>query len=342
MSDTYRIIHYGIGAIGSEIVRLVAGESSLQVVGAIDVAPGLAGSDVARAVGLDRPLGVTISPDAEALLDSTTAEVVLHCTCSYLEEVQPQLLAAVRAGKNVLSTCEEMAYPWDRHPALSAELDREAKAHGVTVIGTGVNPGFVMDTLVLALTAACQRVSNIQVRRIVDVATRRPQLQAKVGIDLSPKEFRRRAEDGRLGHVGLQESARLIAHGLGWQLDRVEETLEPVVPVETRRSIQEPDEEGPAAGVHHVVRGWMAGQEVLHLDLQMYKDAPEPRDEIIIEGRPPLHLIIGGGIQGDQASPAVVINAIPAVVDAAPGLLTMADLPLVSAFGVPPLEGDQS
>lgn len=340
MTAVYRTIHYGIGAIGAEILRLAAVRDSLQVVGAIDTAPGMAGWDVAQVVGLEQPLGITVSADADAVLNSTAAEVVLHSTGSYLEETHPQLLAAVRAGKNVLSTCEELAYPWARHPALSAELDSEAKAHGVTVVGTGVNPGFVLDTLVVALTAASERIVRIVASRIVNVSTRRTQLQKKVGAGMTVEEFRGHAASRHFGHIGLQESARLIAHALGWELDRVEETLEPVLSLETPRSKKEPEaEEDRAAGVHHVVRAWMSGREVIHLDLQMFKDAPEPRDEIIIEGRPPIHVIIRGGIHGDQASAAIAVNAIPSVVAAAPGLLTMTDLALVSACGGPKPEG---
>jgi hypothetical protein len=228
VADHYRTIHYGLGAIGLAVLKLTASKKRIRPVAAIDIAPEIAGRNAGEVAGLERPLDVTVSADAGAAL-ATSADAVIHCTGSYLDAVQPQLLAAVRAGKNVISTCEELSYPWDRHPRLAADLDREAKAHGVTVLGTGVNPGFVMDTLVLALSGVCQEIAHITAVRVVDVLTRRIQLQRKVGAGLSVDEFQRRVAEGTIRHVGLEESARLIAGGLGWKLERAEETLEPVV-----------------------------------------------------------------------------------------------------------------
>lgn len=325
MSEQCRTIHFGLGPIGLEILRLTARRPSLLPVGAIDISDSLVGKDLAALAGLDSPLGATVAPDAASVLASTAADVVLHSTASWLEEVRPQLLDIVRAGKNCISTCEQLAYPWDNYPGLAAELDREARANGVTLVGSGVNPGFVMDTLVLALTAACQEVRRIEAWRVVDVSKRRLQLQRKVGVGITLDEFRRRQEAGRFGHAGLRESAQLIAHGLGWKLDVVEETLEPVVAPN-----------GLAAGVHQVVSAWVKGREVIHLDLQMAKDALNARDEIIIDGRPPVRAVLPGGVQGDLATAGVVVNAIPAVVRSAPGLVTMAELALVTAFDTPP------
>ena len=322
MANEFRTIHYGLGAIGLAVLRLAASKQRVRPVAAIDVAPEVAGRDAGEVAGLEQPLGIIVSSDTGAAL-ATDADVILHCTGSYLDAVQPQLLAAVRAGKNVISTCEELSYSWDRHPQLSAGLDREAKAHGVTVLGTGVNPGFVMDTLALALSGVCQQITHVTAVRIVDVSTRRIQLQRKVGVGISIDEFQRRVAERTLRHVGLEESARLIAGGLGWKLDRAEETLEPVVAAD-----------GTAAGVHQTARAWMDGREVITLDLAMSMGAPDPRDEIVIEGSPPLNVVIRGGVQGDLATAAVVVNAIPVVVDARPGLLTMADLPLVAGFDV--------
>ncbi|MCJ7491178.1 MAG: dihydrodipicolinate reductase, partial [Dehalococcoidia bacterium] len=156
--NQFRTVHYGLGPIGLAVFKLAASKERVRPVAAVDIAPEIAGRDAGEVAGLEQPLGIIVSSDSGAAL-STDADVVLHCTGSYLDAVQPQLLAAVRAGKNVISTCEELSYPWDRHPQLAADLDREEKAHGVTVLGTGVNPGFVMDTLVLALSGVCQQIA---------------------------------------------------------------------------------------------------------------------------------------------------------------------------------------
>jgi hypothetical protein len=329
--SAFRTIHFGVGAIGVGIARLVAERPNMRIAGAIDLAPDKAGRDLGDVAGLQNPLGVMVTADAAEVLQGVEADVVLHSTGSYLPEVQPQLLAAVRAGKSVVSTCEELSFPWHRHPELARELDEAAREAGVTVVGTGVNPGFVMDTLVLALSAACQRVEAVHVARIVDVATRREQLQRKVGVSLSVEEFRRRAASGRLGHVGLKESAWLVAAILGWDLDSLEETLDPVVASEARETPYLSVRPGEAAGQHQVVRGIMGGREVLTMTVQMSVGAERPRDEIVIEGRPTIHAVLEGGIQGDQATASVVVNSIPSVVEHTPGLVTMADLSLITA-----------
>jgi hypothetical protein len=325
----YRTIHYGIGAIGAEIVRVAAQRPEIEIVGAIDSDPAKAGHDLSHAAGLRRPLRLTISDDAAKILSSVQADVVLHSTGSHLDEVLPQIRAVVRAGKNVLSTCEELSYPWERHPQLSADLDRAAKERGITVVGTGVNPGFVLDSLVLALALTCQQVSRVSATRVVDVGTRRVQLQRKVGAGLDVKDF------GQVsGHIGLRESACMIADRLGWGCEGVEETLEPVVSPSDQRTAHLSVKQGQVAGVHQVVRLQRDGREVLRLDLTMAVGTPHPRDEIEIEGTPPLHSLIERGIQGDAATAAIAVNAVPPVVAAAPGLLTMADLPLTPPPGL--------
>jgi len=329
----YRVIQYGVGAIGIEVARVLASRPDVQVVAAIDRAPDKAGQDLGRLTGLGGDLGVTVTADADAAL-ALSADVVVHSTGSYLEEVAPQLLAAMDAGKNVLSTCEELSYPWERHPALSRRIDERARQVGVTVVGSGVNPGFVMDTLALALSAACQSLSRLEVTRVVDVSTRRIQLQRKVGVGITPEEFERRKATGRFGHVGLMESARLVAHALAWSLDDWQEVLEPVVCSAPRQAGEIRLAKGQVAGIHQVVSARHNGREVLRLELEMSAGAHQPRDEVLIEGRPPVHMVIEGGVQGDLATAAVVANAIPAVVAAPAGLLTMVDLPLLYARGV--------
>jgi 4-hydroxy-tetrahydrodipicolinate reductase len=328
--SAYRVIQYGVGAIGAEVARVLLDRPDIQVAAAIDSATDKVGQDLGRLAGLGRDLGITVTADAAAGL-AVAADAVVHSTGSYLEDVAPQLLAALGASKNVVSTCEELSYPWDRHPALSRQIDAGAREAGVTVLGTGVNPGFVMDTLALALSAACQSLSRLEVRRVVDVSTRRIQLQRKVGVGITPEEFEERKATGHFGHVGLMESARLLAHSLAWPVDDWQEVLEPVVCSNPRRAGERRLETGQVAGIHQVVSGRRSGREVLRLELEMSAGTAQPRDEVVIEGRPPVHMVIEGGIQGDLATAAIVANAIPAVVAARPGLLTMADLPLLYA-----------
>ncbi len=327
MSEPIRALLFGLGPIGCSIGRLAAERDEIELVGGVDSAPDKAGRplyDVIEA-GARGAADPPVEADAERALASTKPQVVLHATGSFLPDVLPQLLACVRAGANVVSTCEELSYPWLRHPDLSKELDAEAKTHGVTVLGTGINPGFILDTLAASISTVCQRVERVRLTRLVDVSTRRPQLQRKVGVGLTLEEFRERASAGRFGHVGTKESCWLVAAALGWQLDTLDETIEPVR-----------GPEGRAAGIRQTAIGTLAGRTVIEALVQMSTDVGQPRDEIEIDGTPPVRLAIEGGVPGEAATAAVILNAVPRVVDHQPGLVTMLDLPITSGKGVTP------
>ena len=324
MSERTRALLFGAGAIGAGIGRLAAERDEIELVAAVDAAPEKAGRPLFEVLGIDgQGPGPRIEADAERALAAAKPQIVLHATGSYLPDVLPQLLTCVRAGTNVVSTCEELSYPWRRHPELAKQLDAEAKANGVTVLGTGVNPGFIMDTLVALLSGLCQRIERVGLTRIVDVSTRREQLQRKVGVGLTLEEFSERVAAGRFGHVGLQESCWLVAEALGWRLDALDEKIEPFVA------------EGPhAAGIHQTCTGRSGGRTVIEATVHMSAGAERPRDEIEIEGTPPVRMVIEGGVPGDVATASVIVNAVPRVVEHAAGLITMLDLPIVAGRGV--------
>jgi 4-hydroxy-tetrahydrodipicolinate reductase len=212
---------------------------------------------------------------------------------------------------------------------LARKLDRRAKEADVTVLGAGVNPGFVMDVLPLVLTSPCQEVRSIAISRVVDTSTRRMQLQIKTGAGLSPTEFRFRVSDGSIGHVGLRESLFMIAETMGWSLDEVKESIEPIIATRRWETGAFIVEKGRVAGVRQTAVAMAGNREAIRLDLQMALGAEQPRDSIVIDGKPPINLTIAGGIQGDQATAAIMVNLIPAVVKARSGLLTMRDLPFI-------------
>ena len=323
-----RAVLFGIGPIGAAIGRLAAQRDEIELAGAIDSAPDKAGRRLYDVLEMEPPAGKpnpVIEADAAAVLAATKPDVVLHATGSYLPDTAPQLIACAQAGANVVSTCEELSYPWLRHPELAKQLDAEAKANRVTLLGTGINPGFIMDTLAVTLSGVCQTIERIRLTRIVDVGTRRPQLQRKVGVGLSAEEFREKAASGRFGHVGLKESCWLIAAALGWRFDELTETLEPVAG---------PD--GTGVGQLQTVRGVIAGRPVIEAVVQMSIDAERPRDEIEIEGTPSVRMVLEGGVPGDQATPSVIVNAIPGVIAHGGGLATMLDLPPGAGRGVAP------
>lgn len=325
-----RTIHYGIGPIGAEIARVAAGREGLTIVGAVDIDPAKAGRDLGETIGLGRELGVPVVPDAAALFTRTEADVLLHTTGSSLERVRPQLEEAIDAGLNVVSTCEELAYPAAQYPAIAADLDRRCRARGVTVLGTGVNPGFVMDALPLIMSGVCQEVRAVRCRRVVDASGRREPLQRKIGSGLTREEFQALVDARQVRHVGLYESVAMIADGLGWALDEVTEETAPMIaeePVATEFFTVAP---GRVTGVNQTGRGLIGGREVITLSLQMYLGAREPHDAIRIDGTPGIDLVLRGGTHGDRATTAIVVNAARRVVEAPPGLITMKDLPPVS------------
>lgn len=223
--DKIRTIHYGIGAIGSEVVRSVLNNPDIEIVAAIDAHPSKSGRDLGEAADIGHTLGIPVQYEVEPVLKDTFADVIIHATGSSLTEVYPQILDVLAAEKSVISTCEELAFPWVRYPEIANKLDRRARESGVRVLGAGVNPGFVMDMLPLMMLTACQGVKSIRVERIVDVSQRRIQLQRKAGVGLSPQGFQRGATDGAIGHIGLRESVFMISDTLGWHLEDVIETL---------------------------------------------------------------------------------------------------------------------
>jgi 4-hydroxy-tetrahydrodipicolinate reductase len=333
--QSVRIVQYGLGPIGIECVKTVMAKADcgLQLVGAIDVDPEKAGRDVSAIIGMDAPTGIEVSADAAAQLSTAKPDVVLHTTTSFLDKIFDQFELCVGAGAHVVSSTEELLYPYERHPRLSARLDELARTCGVSVLGTGVNPGFVMDTLALIATGACRSVDRIEADRVVDAGRRRLPLQLKVGAGLTIEAFEKRKQAGTIGHIGLLESALLVAAGMNWRLDRVVENLDPVVATEAVFTEHLQVQPGEVAGIHHTVEGYRGDERVLALDLKMYVGAREPRDAVGVDGGHPSDLEIRNGVFGDTATVGALINAIPLVRSAAPGLHTMKDLPLPRALG---------
>ncbi|WP_448545894.1 NAD(P)H-dependent amine dehydrogenase family protein [Roseiflexus sp.] len=323
-----RVVCYGLGPIGLSIARLACARSGIQVVGAIDIDPQKAGRDLGELLGIGTT-GIAVSADAATTLRNTRPDVVLHATRSSLADVVPQLQECIAAGADVISTCEELAYPWSVQPQIAADLDAAARAAGVTLIGAGVNPGYAMDVLPVMLTAACVEVRAIRVLRIVDAARRRAPLQRKIGAGLTPDEFAQRVHEGTVRHVGLPESLHMIAATLGWQLDAGDDTIMPVLAERAIATEHVSVAVGQVAGVRQIARGYIGEREVITLELQMYVGAPDPQDTVEIDGDPPLRMTIPGGIPGDSATAAIVVNAIASIRTAGSGLLSMTDVPPV-------------
>ena len=321
-----RVLPVGLGPIGLATVRLALSRRSLQVVGAVDLDPAKVGRDLSALLELPEPTGVAVTGDLDEALARLRPDAVLLCTSSFLPAVREDLLRCARAGVSVVSSCEELLLPELQHPALAAEIDAAAREGGATILGTGVNPGFVLDFVPVVASAVAYEVRRVVGLRVVDAGKRRLPLQKKVGAGLSAEEFGARAAAGTLGHIGLRESVALVGRALGLALDEVTQTVEPVLAGEERRTAFLTVPAGAVAGIRNRGFGRARGETVVELDLQMYVGAPDPRDEIFLEGDPPVHLRFEGGIMGDSATAAILVNSTRQVVEAAPGLKTILDV----------------
>jgi hypothetical protein len=318
------VVLVGLGPIGVEVGRALL-MRRVPLLAAVDPAPGKAGADVGELFGgaARGERVVARAVDAYAAT-SGPGRVAVLCTGSRLSRVAVEIEEAIDAGLHVVSTCEELAYPALHHAALGRRLDERARAAGVAVLGTGVNPGLVMDRLPLAIATACARVDRVRVERVVDAARRRGPLRAKVGAGISVDMFRQGVDAGHLGHVGLAESCALLARGLGIRPDRVVETIDPVVAQVATAGVAA----GLVLGVRQRAVAIVSGNEVVRLDLTMAVGSPDPHDRIVIEGDPPIDVRVTGGLQGDRATVGTVVNALAEVVKAPPGLHNVTSLPL--------------
>ncbi|HEX6813400.1 MAG TPA: dihydrodipicolinate reductase [Planctomycetota bacterium] len=301
-------------------------KTSIELVGAIDVDPAKAGKDLGDLLELGRKTGIVVEDNAEQALERLQPDAMLHCTSSFLPMVKDQLLLAAKYGVDVVSSTEELLLPEFQNPALAKEIDAAAKAGGASILGTGVNPGFAMDFMAVIASAVTFQVQAVKCVRIVDAATRRLPLQRKVGAGLTKSEFKQQMETGKFGHIGMRESVALLARALEFKVDKIEHTVEPVLAAEDHKTPFLTVKEGQVAGIRNHGYGYIGKRAVLHLDLAMYVGAPDPRDEIVLDSTPPVHLKFIGGIAGDQATAAILVNSLHGVVGAQPGLCTVLDV----------------
>jgi hypothetical protein len=315
------VAQYGIGPIGAEIARLLLTKPWIRIVAAVDIDPDKIGKDLGEVIGLGREVGVKVTASVQGKPD-----VICHSTGSRLRDVSAQLKDLLSRGCHVVSTCEELSFPLDTE--VREDLQQVARASNVTLLGTGVNPGFVMDKLPLTITAVCQDVQSVDIIRIQNASTRREPLQRKVGAGMTPDEFRAAVASGKIKHMGLRESLMMVGNGLGVDFEQVSgESIEPII---ADREIVTPYltcAPGQVAGVHQTIEG--TGRIRVRLELRMYVGAESvAADRVIVKGIPDVEMEIKHGIHGDRATAAMVVNSIPRVVQARPGVLTMDDIPI--------------
>ncbi len=328
-----RVLHVGLGPIGVGVVRQCATRKGYRIVGAVDLDPEKIGKDLGEVAGLDEPLGVTIRGKLGAAIKAGKPHVVVLCTSSSLEAVTAQIADVLEYGLPIVSTTEELAYPWQANRKLARKIDTLARKAKVAVLGTGVNPGFAMDALPITLTGVAERVDAIRVERIQDASIRRLPFQQKIGAGLTPAQFAEEVARGSVRHVGLSESVAMIADAMGWKLDRIADEIGPKIATRTVKSQFLTVQKGQVAGIVQTGTGVRGGEPIVTLHMEAYLGAPESYDAVIVKGVPDLHMRIDGGIHGDIATAAITVNSIPKVLTAPPGLQTMRTMPIPSWYG---------
>jgi len=326
MQKTVKIAQFGLGPIGLETLKLAATKPWAEIVGGVDVDPAKAGKNLAFVTGLRSLRKRLVYESLDQLIAVAKPDVILHTSVSKFSSAFAQLMPMAARGINVVSSCEELLFPRFRDPKLAEHLDRACKKSGARMVGTGVNPGFVMDVLPLCLSGVSCEVTEVHVERVVNASTRREPLQRKIGSGMAPAAFRSLLKEGKAGHAGLMDSLALLAHGFGWEVAKIKETGDAVVAARNIRTPYLRVRAGQVCGIHQRAEARVGGKRRLTLDLKMYLDAPNPHDAVQIEGVPSLRLVIPGGVAGDPATAAALVNAVPRLLAAQPGLLLMTQL----------------
>jgi 4-hydroxy-tetrahydrodipicolinate reductase len=321
-----KVAQMGLGPIGARIAKLLLEKESFALVAASDIDPVKQGKDLGELIQSGKPTGIRVVEDLLPILKEGKVDVVSHATVSSLAAAAPQIEACINGGAHVVSTTEELSFPVGKNVEIAARLNELAIETGKVILGTGVNPGYVMDLLPIILSAPCQRIERVFVKRVQDAALRRKPLQEKVGAGMTEERFAQEIASSR-GHVGLSESMGMIASGLGWKLDDFKTSIEPVLAPLEEEPARPRSEAGRVLGIHQIARGYRGEREVITLELFIYLGAPNPVDLIHIHGEPEVKAEIKGGLNGDLATVSIAVNSISVALSTSPGLKSMLDIP---------------
>jgi len=328
MSGKIKVAQFGLGPIGQSSIRLLAERKNFEIVGAVDIQPALSGKLVGDVCGLPGLRSAKVYSTFEEMWKKVKPDVIVHTAGSRAKISFEQCKPMLQKGLAVVSSCEEILFPAHRAPKETVAIDKLCRKSGGRILGTGVNPGFVLDLLPVCLSGVCRSVKSVYGERVVNASTRRQPLQKKIGSGLEPAEFKRLWNEGKAGHAGFQESLLLIAHSFGWKMGKVTETLEPVIADHDIKTQYFSVREGLTSGLHQVVKAESKEGNSIHLDLKMYLDARDPHDLVRLESDPPVEAVLNGGVAGDSATVAALINAIPRLLKSPAGVRLMTDIPL--------------
>lgn len=319
------VLQIGYGPLGIQVGKYIAQKKTVKTIAAVDINPTLKGKLLSE-LDKDLPTDVTISSSVEEVINKQNKkpDVAIITTVSSLEKLIPQVKEVAKFGIPVISTCEELSFPWKLQPQLSKELDTICKENNIACLGTGVNPGFLMDYLPTVFTSISKDVSYIFVERVQDATPRRAPFQQKIGAGLGIDAFRKKEATGELRHVGLQESVYLLANSIGLELDKVTESLNPVIAESEVASEVIKVKKGDARGVEQIAYGYKDDECKIKMHFKAAIGEPKSFDKVTIKGVPNFSSEIEGGINGDIATCAITINCINSILKAPAGLQTMA------------------
>lgn len=337
MRDLIRVLVVGAGNMGRAILRVLLEKEGLEVVGVCDRDASLVGRDAGVLCGADRKLGVAVAGDLGATITATRPDVAIQATCSSLCDAWPDIRSLLESGVHVISIAEEMTYPRYRSAALAEEMHELASANGVVALGTGINPGFLLDLLIVTLTGICTQVDRISATRINDLSPYGRTVLRAQGVGLSPDAFEHGIRSGTVtGHIGFPESMHLIGAALGWSIDRIEQSREPIVATQRLETETVVVQAGQIAGCRHRASAHRGDEVVISFDhpqlIRPELAGIETEDRIVIQGVPRVQLSGSPEIAGGQGTAAIAVNMIPRVLSARPGLRTMVELPVPSAL----------
>jgi 2,4-diaminopentanoate dehydrogenase len=337
--ENVKVAIWGFGAMGSGMAKMLLNKKGVEIVGVCDMHPARVGKSIYEVLGT--PKGdrkeVIINANIDEVLTEKCCDVCLCATDSYTKKAFPRLKLVLEKKINVISTAEEMSYPKAQNPELAAELNRIAKENGVTVLGTGINPGLMMDLLVVCLTGCMIDVEHIEAKRVNSLSPFGPAVMEEQGVGITVKAFEDGVKDGSLaGHVGFAESVGMISEAIGWKVDKFEQQMKPIVTDIDRKSPYGFAKAGDVAGVNMTGQGYVDGKvkiDMIHpQQIEPEMVGQQTGDYITIKGTPSIHMANNPEVEGGLGTIAMCVNMIPHVINAAPGLKTMIDLPVPRAI----------
>lgn len=335
--ENVKVIVWGLGAMGGGVAKVLMNKKGVDVVGAIDIGDKV-GKPIFEVLGeeFEGNENITVGT-VEDYIKPKAADVVVHCTDSFVENSFDKLKLIAENGMNIVSSAEEMAYPKAQSPELAEKLDQLAKENDITILGTGINPGHIMDLLVLVMTGAQIDVDQITSRRINSLSPFGKAVMEEQGIGIEVEEFEERKANGTMaGHVGFAESVNMMADALGVNLENFETSMDPIVTDVDRKSPYGFAKAGQVAGVAMKAKADVDGKEFFTLDhpqqIEPEQVGIETGDYVIIEGTPAVNMVNSPEVEGGLGTIAMLVNMIPKVINGEAGLKTMIDLPIPHAI----------